>query len=861
MATDYPIIRLKKNGEGKRIKGKRKPHFPRQIPYDRQAQRLGKVFEDTASALAGLEQGVDVATDPRAVVPERCLVFELIGPALEFNVAVQALGLEWLLTEDAYAHSGDEDNDEDPGIDDDGVPESKLLYLTMPTERALRQLLAQWSLYSQGKPASDEFRSLWKLFDYLKKLRVWSFEDRLDPAMAKYVESVLHNDSKREVLVEIDLWYRTERERRDRSIETLREMLKEVDGELLDSVDIEEIRYQGALVRISADVARRLVAGDDGIALLDDVMTIRPQSAYESRIEVDQNFSAEVAPEARIADPCLAAVLDGYPVEQHEALAGRVRVVEVDVGGGHVPVSARYHGTAMASLILNGDRQDAEEAPLQRRIIAIPVLAASPDGSREVTPEGRLPIGIIYRALRTIVDADPDEDPELANVVVVNHSICDDYAPFVRRPSPWATLLDYFSHTHRLLFVVSAGNVFSAFPLPDYPNSAAFQAEPPEVQEAYLLAAIEQAKGTRGILSPAESVNSLTVGAVHADAAPLISGADPDPYPTHKMTNLASALGLGVNRSIKPDLIERGGRFVARCSNVRGGGVEAHPRPSVHYGQKVAAPSPIGDLRRYIRTAGTSNAAALVTRTSHYMAAALEKIFDAEGADWRSLPTRVPMLKALLVHGCRWGKIGELLDSTYPPQGKGQHTRRRMSISRFIGFGQSDSSRVVSGDANRITLLGDDCIQAGKMHEYRLPIPASMVNNREVRTVTITLSWTCPTTHTTSDHRGVVVKLCGPDGGSSYWEGVGTGGQAQPGGQAAARGSVVHVIHSGKKLMPNDQGKLSICVQATAKAGFETESVPYAIAITLELAQQQHSRLYEEVLQAIRIRPRVRQTA
>lgn len=859
MATDYPIVRLKKSGEGARIKG-RKPHFPRQIPYDRQAQRLGKIFEDTASALAGLERGVDVAADPRAVVPERCLVFELIGPVLEFNIATRALGLEWLLTEDCETESSDEDGDENSDIEDQSIPESKLIYLTMPTERSLRQLLTQWDQYSRGKPASIEFRSLWKLFDYLRNLRVWSFEDRLDPAMTKYVESVLLDDSKRDVLVEIDLWYRTERERRDRSIETLRDMLKEVGGELLDLVDIEEIRYQGALVRISADVARRLIAGNNGIALLDDVMTIRPQSAYKSHIAVDQESSTSAVPVTKMSGPCLAAVLDGYPVEQHEALAGRVRVVEVDIGGEQVPVSARYHGTAMASLILNGDLQDTKEAPLPYSIIAIPVLSANSDGTREVTPEGLLPIGVIYRALCAIVEANPETDPELANVIVVNHSICDDYAPFVRRPSPWATLLDYFSHAHRLLFIVSAGNVFSSFPLPDYPSSAAFQSESPEIQEAYLLAAIEQAKGTRGLLSPAESINSITVGAVHSDAAPVTLGADPDPYPTLKMTNLASALGLGVNRSIKPDLLERGGRFIARCSNVQGGGVEVHPRPSVHYGQKVAAPSLTGSLQRYIRTAGTSNAAALVTRNSHEIAAALKHIFDVDGTDWRNLPTRVPILKALLVHGCSWGKVGDLLDRTYPPQGKGKSSRRRETISRFMGFGQPDSSRVVNGEANRITLLGDDCIQAGQLHAYRLPIPASMVNNKEVRTVTITLSWTCPMTHTASDHRAVVLKLCDPNGKSSYWDGVGTSGRAQPASPAAARGTVVHVIHSGKKLMPSNEATLSICVQATAKAGFEEKKVPYAIAITLELAQQQRSLLYEEVLQSIRIKPRIRQS-
>lgn len=143
------MVRLRRASEGKRIKSKRKPRFARKIPYDRQAQRLGEVFQKAASALAGLEQGVDVAADPRAVIPERCLVFELIGPVAEFNVAAQALGLEWLLAE-AAGTQVDEDGEEDSA--DEDVPEPKVLYLTMPSERALRRLLAQWNQYSRGEP-------------------------------------------------------------------------------------------------------------------------------------------------------------------------------------------------------------------------------------------------------------------------------------------------------------------------------------------------------------------------------------------------------------------------------------------------------------------------------------------------------------------------------------------------------------------------------------------------------------------------------------------------------------------------------------------------------------------------------------
>ncbi len=811
--------------------------------------------------MADIHNGVGLATDPRAVAPERCLVFELTWPVAEFNVAAQALGLEWLTTQEPDDEEEELDDGEvsdvggDLALKDPAKERVQVVYLTMPSEEAVRDLIGQWNKYSAGNSPAEKSKNLWKIFGYLKVLRTWSFEDRLDPAMKGYVETLLQVDPQRPVLVEIDLWYRNEAERRDQSFNTLNALLEDVGGELLDEVDIEEIRYQGALIRIPADVARQMLSGTNSIASLHDVMTIRPQSAYESPAQDVPALSHPPSPPVRTPDPAIAVVLDGYPVEQHEALAGRVRVVEVDLSGSQVPVAARQHGTAMASLVLHGDLDDPHTAPLQRRIISIPVLQQSRDLRREVTPEGKLPIGVIYNALKAIANADPLADPELANVVIVNHSICDTYAPFVRRPTPWATLLDYFSHKYRLLFVVSAGNIFTSMPTA-LPNIAAYQQMTPADREAYLLAVMDYAHGTRSILSPAESLNALTVGAVHSDHAPA-GAPEPDPFPNHQMVNLASAIGFGVNRSVKPDLVERGGKFVAGLSN-GAGGLEIHPRASVHYGQKVAGTSSVGNTRQYLRMAGTSNAAAMVTRNGHFIAAALEDVFRVERLDWRDQPTRVPMLKALLVHGCSWGDVGELLDKTYQPKGKGKTPVRRSKISKFLGFGQADISRVVDGNDNRITLLGDDMIKSGEMHEYKLPVPPSLLNNKELRSVTVTLSWTTPPTFTTTDHRAVVLKLCDPNGKSNYWEGVGTNGKEQPPGTRAARGTVIHVQHSGNKLMTNALGKIALCVQAMAKTGFEQEEVPYAIAITIELAQTLRSQLYTEVQQYVRQRTRAR---
>jgi hypothetical protein len=858
--TQHPIVRLQRTGDGKRIPSK-KPHVPPKIPYDRQAQRLGKVFEGAAKALDDIKAGIAVSTDPRAVAPERCLVFEVTSPFVDFNVAAQALGLEWLASQEPGDDNSDEDEDSEDSEDglssgnDPAKAESKSLYLTMPSEQAVRSLLQQWKRYSSGESATYNFRELWKLFDYLKDLRLWSFKDRLDPAMSKYVDALLAIDPQRSILVEIDLWYRNEEERRDKSIATLSTLLAEVGGKMLDKVEIEEIRYQGVLIMVSAEVARQLVNGSNGIATLHDVMSIRPQSAFESASTNGPALHHAVVPVAREPAPAIAALLDGYPIEQHDTLAGRVRVVEVDVKAENVPVAGRQHGTAMASLILHGDLDDPQTAPLQRRIISIPVLQQSSDLGNEVTPEGKLPIGVIYNALNAVVNADSSRDSELANVVIINHSICDTYSPFVKRSSPWATLLDYFSHKHRLLFVISAGNITTSLPT-EMPDLASFQAMTPDEQEAYLLLALESGHGARSILSPSESMNALTVGALHSDKS-TSSSFDVDPFPNYEMVNLASAVGFGVNKSIKPDLVERGGRFVAGFSNGTNG-LQIHAKRSVHYGQKVASPSSVGNTAHCVRTAGTSNAAALMTRNAHFVAAALEEVFRRERLDWRDQATRVPMLKALLIHGCTWGDIGDMLDKHYSPQGRGKVSVRRGKISKFLGFGRADISRVVSGNGNRITLLGDAKIRSRQMHEYILPIPPSLINNRELRSITITLSWTTPSNYRTADQRAVVLKLCDPQGRSSYWEGVGTNSKAQPPSARAARGTVIHVQHSGKSLQENANGKISLCVQAQSKSGYDLEEVPYAIAITIEVGQNVQSELYNEVSQFVQLRSQAR---
>lgn len=853
MATDYPLVRLKRNQQtGARIKSGKRAYFPRLIPYQDQARRLGQVFDKTAKELLGVETGTEISTDPRAVVPERAIVFELIGPVAEFELAVQSLGLEWLFSEEL----GEQDDEE---AEEEGSADSykaKWLYLTMPSLAGLKKLLTQWTLFKEGRNPAPEFKDLWKLFGYLSDLRGWSAKDRIDPVVISYISKTLAEHPERDVVIELDLWYRSEKERRDGALATVEEAVKEVGGTLLDAVEIPEIQYQGVLARVPAQVAREIAEGvaSQGVAKLDEIMTIRPQSAFSAHHGL---ADAPEMPELPEAVPNtrrrIAALLDGYPIENHAALAGRLTVREIEVTGSAVPVDARSHGTGMASLIIHGDMHQPDSLT-NHHLVAIPVLTGVA-GVGESTPADKLPIGVIYRTLKTLVSS---RDTDLKDIVVVNHSICDAYAPFIHRPSAWAALLDYFSHHHRLLFVVSAGNVYGSVQVPDFANHAQFVAATNAARQAALLNALERSKGLRTMLSPAESVNSITVGAIHDDSAPPPSSAVLDPFPNISMTNLVSGLGLGVYRGVKPDLVEGGGRIAAGCSNNPSGGVDIHAIPSAELGHLVATSSSSGDLRKVTRMAGTSNAAAMTTRASIQIADAVEETFKSDRVDWHGLKTRVPLLKALLIHTCRWGDIGAILEKSFPPADPMKWSRRRASIAKFLGYGRVDANRAISGDHNRITLLAEDEIKPEDMHRYDIPLPASMLNKREIRTVTVTLAWTTPVVLSSADCRGVGLRVVNAKGQSKFWEGVGR--IVQPNISNAERGTVVHFVLEGRKLVAAAKGNsISLCVQATAKqVRHANTSVPYAMAVSMEMAQSLRSQLYSEVRAALRARVQTR---
>lgn len=770
--------------------------------------------------------------------------------------AAIAAGFEWL-GEDLDLSDIENDDDEEEGIDDHQNSSRSMLYITMPTIAGLKKIVALWRRYVAEKPKpSGSDADWWPLFGYLSDVRTWSAKDRVDPTINRYINRMVRDQPERPIRLELDLWFRSDPDLRENAEVYISALMDVLEGRVLDFATIEPIHYQAALVEIPIRQAQLLQSFEGPLASADRVMKIRPQSLYhaDGTVEGDEHATDVAAGKSISVRPAIAALLDGYPVGDHVLLSGRLDVEEVDISAAEVPVARRKHGTSMASLIVHGDLGN-NPSPIDRALKVVPVLAAPQGLSVECTPPDKLPLNLVYRAVHALMEGNDGNAPRNERIVVVNHSICDGEAPFAQRPSYWAKLLDYLSHKYRLLFVVSAGNSNDPFKVDDYPSTAAFVAADPIQRQISLLKCIEHAKGRRSVLSPAESMNSLTVGAVHEDGSGTVPAGMVEPYDqVSGVTNLSSSVGLGINRAIKPDLVEAGGRQLVRTTVANGVlSAWAHEHPDI--GQLSALPG-VGDTR-IGRTTGTSNAAALTTRAAIRLADLLEEIFEENNQNWVAEPTRAVVLKALLAHGCGWGETGNLLEALYP----GNWQRKREAVSRVIGYGRPDHDRIVSQDGSRITLLADDVIRHDNLHEYRLPIPRAMINNREVRRVTMTLAWSSPIDPVTNRYRGVLIEIVDGAGGHKFWDGLGgmktEAGRAKftgPKSDSTRRGTLQHLVLEGKKLIRSaPTGDMFVGVQARADlAAFAQEDVPYALAVTLEMGQPVRQDLFTDVEARVR---------
>ncbi|MFZ2752208.1 MAG: S8 family peptidase [Lysobacteraceae bacterium] len=785
--------------------------------------------------------------DPTALAPERLLVFEVKGAVSAFANAINKVeGLEWIDEEEIAAEEGDK---------------NPVAYLLVPDVAALRSIESLWRRWQRGEAFETGWTPWRDVFNLLKDLRPWGPQDRVDPVDARTLVEEIEERADEELLrLEIELVFRENDQQAVEAEQTLIVGVQLRQGQLINRSRIKEIAYHAVLVELPVTAVRDIIALA-GLAGIDQVMHIRPQSIASTVEVADSEQDSSPIEAGPLGEPILA-LLDGVPLARHRLLE---RHLVVDDVFGLEPTSIvadRKHGTAMASLIVHGDR-NRNESPILRRIHVVPVVSATNAGADEEFPGDRLIVDVIYTAVRMMREG---IDAAAPDVLIVNLSLGNPRQAFHGRLSAWAKLLDRLAYHYGILFVISAGNITDRFSVPGFATRTAFEdAEMIEGDAANprsfaVLSGLAAVMGERKIISPAESVNGVTVGGWNSDAVPpherQAARALIDPYPEVPISNPSSRLGPGYLLAVKPDILMPAARERLLVFTNGGPQIEVKPAgPQRPAGLKVAAP-PRDGLEDEGYTNGTSAAAALASRTCHRIHDALEAAY---GDIFLALPhrERAVLLKALLAHTARWpSDTASFIKQTLGPADNRQHVRQKDNIRRFLGYGIVDADAAVACAGDRATFWAAGMVREKEIVRVPIPIPQVINGRAQPHAIAATVAWFSPAHVGNKAYRSVRLKLLKPDELGIL--GL-KGSSAQPDLNQSNRGTLFSQRWEGSKA-PAVSGDMVLRLNIQREpdqAGMQIDDpIPFGLAVTLEMPGVVE--IYEQVKQRLAVQSQVR---
>ena len=783
------------------------------------------------------------------VAVEQVVVLDVAGAIADFYKAVRRSGLQWLIDADGDASSPDEDF---RLVEDAFAEVPNKLFLILTDQAAIASLLSLWRRYKESGRAAfaHGFTSWFHVFEQLRDVRLWNIHDRVSPDTRSYWQSRLEAGDA-EVRTEIELWYSESDPKNVEWANSLRALLGKSGGTVIDAAEIPHIRYHAFLADLpAATIQAILTDATSPLAVTGQIMYYRPQFRGMARSGGTETAGFGQQRPVPTEVP-VVAILDGVPLQNHELLAGRIILDDPNNLQGMAVASDRVHGTSMASIVLHGDL-NGQTPTIASRVVVHPILIPDPQSSNsppeEVSLPNRLLLDVIHVAVRRLVEGSGGEAYPVAPSVprVINLSIGDFKREFARSMSPLARLLDWLAWRYQLLFVVPVGNlasVGSGIEL-DVPRED-FAALSPDGRSAATFDAIEGDTQFRRLLSPGESLNAITVGGVYSDGSTFSAPAGRFPLFAEAWPCPEGRFGPGFLKSVKPDLVAASGRrlFSEKLGNAHTNATLVPIDVSTPPGILSAAPSPQAGILSHAKySAGTSNAAALVSHATAQAFSALSALREVDGS---LLPMGFDavLLKALAVHSCHWRDTAAL-QAIF---GTISATERKKRLSRLFGYGVLEIDRLRGCTDERATLLAVADIAADEGWEYRVPLPPSLAATKHWRRITITLAWLSPINPQHRDYRRAIVwftcdrsTLKVTSAGADW--------------QAMRRGSIQHDVWEGDKAAAYTDGtELRILVSCAADAGELIERVPYALCVSIEVAPGVELPIYEEIAARISV--------
>lgn len=815
-------------------------HYP---THDRQGNRLSPIFSQLQTAFE--LRNVEIQQTTAGIDPEQVLVIETIGSINNFANAVRKIeGLEWMGELEIDEISPDEDFYDEKTRD---KTISGRLYLMMSNQRALIEMLSLWQHYKEHSNMTFR-RGLTKFRDVflcLRDIRRWSVQDRLiESGIIEYWKESIEIDPRQVIRFETELWFRNSTAKRSESQQYIENLISDLGGQMIDQCLIEEIGYHSLLAQLPASEIQNIIDSlDTELVKFDGIMFFRPvgqMSVGDIPKEGElTDFESEEKP-IPTGDP-IVALLDGLPLANHELLSDRLIIDDPDDWAESYTVEERVHGTTMASLIVQGDLNDSN-APLTSQVYVRPIMKPNPNDlnhtKEEFIPDNQLVVDLIHRTVKRIIEGESSEEAVAPTVKIINLSIGDRSRQFNQIMSPLSRLIDWLSVKYNVLFIISSGN--HTLPISLDISTDEFNSLTNEEKETIIVKSLLEDARNRRLLSPAESINGLTVGAIHYDNSQIGHlGNRLNPF-ISTLPSPISAFGSGYRRSIKPDISFSGGKQMFRLPLITSNPIKIEPAIfRISPGNKVAAPESSGNLGKTMFTCGTSNATALISRAGAICYESLNEIFETQLSDLDYQSFISVLIKAMLVHGSNWGEIGQRIIEIL---GHTENNRQLKSwISRWLGNGIPDIDRVLECTQRRATVLGFGKLMDEEAHIFRLPLPPSFASQRGWRRITVTLAWFSPISANTQKYRN-----------ASLWfevdKDILNTNRMNGDWQTVKRGTLQHEVFEGEIASPYSDGdSLEIKVNCRKDAGEINEAIAYGLLVSFEVREGIDIEVYEEI--------------
>ncbi len=811
-----------------------------------QAQRIEAQFAQIQAAFISDEPG-DV---------ERVLVMETSSRIEGLQNAVNRIpGLEWLAEMDVDDIELHDLYDEETGKKIKGGR----FYILSSNKQATDRLLRLWNRYRAGRKLERGFGKFGKIFYHLLTLRRWDVRDRLrDTGILETWEREYEDnkDTDSPVNFEIELHYQVNGEKRDKNFREVIRELESIGGSIGQTICIEEIAFHA--LKATLPIARieqvlrhewNTAEPSGGLPTIFNSETVRYFRPIGQHINIGGEASVhllqrEFVPIDENKTPALA-LFDGAPISRHTTLIDRIHLFDPDGYSGAYEPSQQKHGTAMASLICHGDLSEpqSEDTSLPRRIYVRPVMRPNQWGDNEEIPSESFQEDTIERAVREMFEGD---NPAAPHIRVINLSLGNIDQIYLNQMSPWARLLDWLAFRYKVLFIVSAGNYLDSIQRANLNNNAnnAFGELVAHDDRQQVLGGINMNQRNHRLLSPAESMNALTVGALQGDAFGDLRGpaGGADPIEDMGLPAPYSRIGPGYRSAIKPEIFARGGRLLYEQDQADENSITlvvSNQPPGV----RVAFPGAMPEqLSNTAYGAGTSHATAIVSHGAGHIFEMLEEL-RADHNETLTSDFDAVLIKTLLVHSAAYGENSNAYKHLRNPTNNRKFTRY---ISRYLGYGNVNIGRVLECTRARATALGCGHIKEQQRHRFVFPLPVNSLIQNYAR-LTVTLAWFSPIN---PHHLGLRrAKL--------FFKGDQLNGahghvRQEADWQQVRKGTVQHEIFDlNKSNFPGES--LELFVQCAADAGTLDDEIPYGLAVTLEIAEQETIDLYQVVRDNIRL--------